>query len=100
MLSEWNISRVTCIKDENKKIGKKILDDTKDIFAKANKAIETRLIKDEDPEDYIMRIVEEEDFDLVALGSKGEHSRLKEIFMGSIAQKVLNDASCDVLVVR
>lgn len=88
------------INDQHKKIGKKLLDDTKNIFAKANKSIETRLIEDEDPEDYIMRIVEEEDFDLMALGSKGEHSRLKEIFMGSIAQKVLNDASCDVLVVR
>jgi nucleotide-binding universal stress UspA family protein len=88
------------IKEEYKKIGKKILDDTKDMFAKANKLIETRLIEDETPEEYIVRIVEEEDFDLLALGSKGEHSRLKKIFMGSIAQKVLNDASCDVLVVR
>ena len=86
--------------EEFKIAGKKILNETEKMFKKVNKLIETRLIEGEDPEDYILRVVEEEGFDLVALGSKGDHSKLKEIFMGSIAQKVLNEASCDVLIVR
>lgn len=88
------------LKEEFKIAGKKILNETEILFKKVNKWIETRLIEGEDPEDYILRVVEEEGFDLVALGSKGDHSKLKEIFMGSIAQKVLNEASCDVLIVR
>lgn len=88
------------IKEEYKLAGKKILDQTENLFKKAGKLIETRLIEGEDPEDYIMRVVEDENFDLVALGSKGDHSKLKEMFMGSIAQKVLNEVPCDVLIVR
>ena len=88
------------LKEEFKIAGKKILNETEEMFKKVNKLIETRLIEGEDPDDYILRVVEEEGFDLVALGSKGDHSKLKEIFMGSIAQKVLNEASCDVLIVR
>ncbi|TFG01857.1 MAG: universal stress protein [Promethearchaeota archaeon] len=88
------------IRQEYRMIGEKILKRTKDTFKKAGKLIETRLIEDEDPEDYIMRVIDEENFDLIALGSKGDHSKLKEMFLGSIAQKVLNDADCDVLVVR
>ena len=88
------------IREEYKMIGKKILKNTENLFKKAGKLIETRLIEEEDPEDYILRVIDEEGFDLVALGSKGDHSKLKEILIGSIAQKILNEASCDVLVVR
>ncbi len=44
--------------------------------------------------------MEEENFDLIVLGSKGEHSKLEQIFSGTIAQKVVNDVPCDVLIVR
>jgi nucleotide-binding universal stress UspA family protein len=88
------------IKAEYRMIGETILDNTEKLFAKDDKLIETRLIEDEDPEDYILRAVEEEGFDLVALGSRGDTSKLKEILMGSVAKKVFNDADCDVLVVR
>jgi nucleotide-binding universal stress UspA family protein len=88
------------IKSEYRMMGETILDNTKKLFAKDEKLIETRLIEDEDPEDYILRTVEKEDFDLVALGSRGDTSKLKEIFMGSVAKKVLDEADCDVLVVR
>ncbi|MFX0132450.1 MAG: universal stress protein [Candidatus Hodarchaeota archaeon] len=80
--------------------GEKILDYVKKMFNNEGIPLETRLIKDEDPEDYIERIVEEENFDLVALGCRGNHSKLKRIFNGSVAQKVLNDAPCNVLIVR
>jgi nucleotide-binding universal stress UspA family protein len=80
--------------------GKNLLDDTKKIFERENISTESRLIASETPEDYITRIVDEEGFDLVVLGCKGEHSFAKRVLMGTIPQIALNRASCDVLIVR
>ena len=89
------------IKFEKEQHAKRMLKKIKkDIFRASLVPIEIRVIEDEDPEDYILRIVEEENFDLVVLGCKGEHSKLKRVFMGTLATKVLNEASSDVLVVR
>ena len=88
------------IKVEYREKGKEVLEETEKMFAGGIGTVETRLIEDEDPEDYIKRITREENFDLVVLGCKGEHSKLKNIFLGSVATKALNDAACDVLIVR
>jgi len=88
------------IQEEYELHGKKILEKTNKLFGENNIDIETRLITDEKPEDYIEKVVEKENIDLVVLGSKGEHSKLEQIFSGTIAQKVLNDVPCDVLIVR
>jgi len=88
------------IKAEYKDAGKKVLENTKKMFTGEFGSLETRLIENEDPEDYIEKITEEENFDLVVLGCKGEHSKLKTIFLGSVATKALNNAACDVLIVR
>lgn len=88
------------IQEEYKLHGKRIIKRTEEIFDKYNIDVETRLIIDEKPEDYIEKVVEDENIDLVVLGSKGEHSKLEQIFSGTIAQKVVNDVPCDVLIVR
>ncbi|MBD3194444.1 MAG: hypothetical protein GF317_05265 [Candidatus Lokiarchaeota archaeon] len=80
--------------------GKKILAETKDRFEKDGIPIETRLILDKNPFEYIKEIVQEENFDLVILGCKGTHSKMEEIFLGSVAQKVVNRIPVDVLVIR
>jgi len=80
--------------------GKKILKKTETVFNKNHIDIETRLVTEEKPEDYIEKAVEKENFDLVVLGSKGEHSKLEQIFSGTVAQKVVDDVPCDVLIVR
>ncbi|MFX1312184.1 MAG: universal stress protein [Promethearchaeota archaeon] len=80
--------------------GKKVLKKTKELFNEKNIEIETRLIMNDKPEDYIEKAVEEENIDLVVLGYKGEHSKLEQLFSGTIAQKVVNKIHCDVLVVR
>ena len=71
-----------------------------DSFTKEGLAVETRLIEDDAPEVYIRRIVEEENFDLVVLGSKGHHSKLKEILLGTVSKNVVRSAPCDVLIVK
>lgn len=82
------------------KRGKQILSDTKELFKQENFEIETRLVKNKSPADYILDIIKEENFDLVVLGCKGEHSRLETILLGTVAQKVINKGSKDILIIR
>jgi nucleotide-binding universal stress UspA family protein len=88
------------MEEATKKAGEYLLNKTKEIFDKAGLSIETRLIEDDEPEVYIRRIVEQENFDLVVLGSKGQHSKLKEILLGTVSINVVKSAPCDVLIVK
>lgn len=83
-----------------KELGKEILKQTKKIFDRANISVETRLIEDEGPEDYIKRRVEKEEFDLVVLGFNGHHSKSQKSFLGTRSIKILKHAPCDVLIIR
>lgn len=85
---------------EYEKVGKIILEETKKMFEAEKLAVETRLIRDKSPGDYIIKVVKDEGFDLVVLGCKGHHSKLREVFIGTVAEKSLNRAACDVLIVR
>lgn len=80
--------------------GVKIIDRAKQTLNFEEENVKYRLIVDIDPEDYIIEQAEEEGFDLVVLGCKGEHSKLERVFLGTVSTKVLNEASCDVLVIR
>lgn len=44
--------------------------------------------------------VKEESIDLVIIGTKGTHSLLEEVLIGSVAEKVVRHIPCDVLVIR
>jgi nucleotide-binding universal stress UspA family protein len=87
------------IQEEYRIHGENILKKTKELFEEENIQIETRLIDDEKPEDYIKKIVKEENIDLIALGKKGEHSKLEKLISGTVTQEVMNEVSCDILVV-
>lgn len=50
------------------------------------------------PETEIHRLAEEQDFDLIVVGSHGRHGI--QLLLGSTANGVLHGASCDVLAVR
>lgn len=51
------------------------------------------------PADAILKAVDEEDIDLVIIGSSGK-SGFDRFIMGSVADKVVNAAKCSVLVVH
>ena len=89
----------TSIFEDYKKAGLLILEETKKIFDKAGVPVETRLIEDIKPEQYIVDKTVEEKFDLVILGHKGHHSKIHNL-LGSISSYVLNNVSCDVLITR
>lgn len=80
--------------------GSELLNSVQELFEKAGQKVETRLIFDILPENYIKKVVKREKFDLVILGSKGKHSKLKTIFFDTIPDKIINNISSDVLVVR
>lgn len=88
------------IEEVSKKAGEILLEKTKKVFDKSQFPAETRLIEEESPEEYITWIVEKENFDLVVLGSKGHHSKIKEVLLGTVSTKVVKNAQCDVLVVK
>lgn len=60
--------------------------------------VETRLVSGT-PADSVVRLAEEEDADLVAVGTH-EHSRLAGIVTGSVTTYALHEAPCSVLVAR
>jgi len=83
-----------------KELGKEILKQTKKIFDRANISVESRLIENEDPEDYIKRRVKEEEFDLVVLGFNGHDSKSQKSFLATRSIKILKHTPCDVLIIR
>lgn len=51
------------------------------------------------PAEVIVRIADDENFDLIVLGSRGQ-SGVKEFLLGSISDRVTHHARCSVLIVR
>ena len=74
-----------------------------DILARAKKVAGpcqvTDLIDHGDPASRIIEIADEREADLIIMGSRGL-SGIKRLFVGSISDKVTNNAKCPVMVVR
>ena len=87
------------VQPERVTVAKRALSKVENLFKEANATIETRVIFNKEPDDYIKAQVEEEGFDLVILGCKGEHSTVKRV-IGTVPEKVLNHVPCDVLIAR
>ncbi len=88
------------IREDYNLIGKKILADVKALFQKENLIVETRLDVDENPEEYIKKVVPKEGFDLIVLGYRGHHSKLRNAVIGSVPEKILEDIDCDLLIIK
>ena len=93
-------SKYSTLEEVYKDAGRKLLDITRKKFKIEQKSVETRLIEDEPPGEYICRIAKEENFDLVVLGSRGLHSKIKLAFLGTVSTKVAKNTLCDVLIVK
>jgi nucleotide-binding universal stress UspA family protein len=87
------------LKTEYIKRGKKILEKAKKIIGEDDKKVETHLVTDVKPEDYVITKSKEDSVDLVLLGQKGDQNAVEKLF-GSVPQKVLEEAECDVMVVK
>ena len=80
------------------KVGEDILAKAKEI-AVALKCEVTELISHGDPANKIVDIATERNADLIIMGSRGV-SGIKRLFVGSISDKVMNQAPCPVMIVR
>ncbi|MFX1480967.1 MAG: universal stress protein [Promethearchaeota archaeon] len=88
------------IKEVYEKNAQAIIDRAEEIFLGEGIQVETRLVYEHGPVSYIKKMVKEEGVDLVIIGSKGTHSLLDEIFIGSVAEKVFRHVPCDILIIR
>lgn len=70
------------------------MDDEEDFNVKI-----TSIIKEGSPAKEILKVAEEENVDLIVIGSSGK-SRFDKFLMGSVADKVSKHAHCSVLVAR
>ena len=93
-------SKYGTLEEVYKEAGRILLDKTRKKFSVEQESVETRLIEGESPEDYICRIAKEENFDLIVLGSRGQHSKIKKALLGTVSAKVTRNAPCDVLIVK
>jgi nucleotide-binding universal stress UspA family protein len=59
----------------------------------------THVIREGSPAKVILEVAEDEDIDLIVMGSSGK-SGFDRFIMGSVADKVVNSAKCAVLVVH
>jgi nucleotide-binding universal stress UspA family protein len=89
------------IHEDNIKRGRRIIEEAEKTAKDAGSELETRLIFDILPADYIKKMAKEEEFDLIVLGCQGQHSKLKRTILGTVPDKIINgDVSSDVLLVR
>jgi nucleotide-binding universal stress UspA family protein len=78
----------------------------KEILSKAFKKADayknipvTKKILEGRPADKIIEIAVQESFDLIVMGSRGLGG-IKEIFLGSVSDRVADKASCPVLIIK
>jgi len=57
------------------------------------------VLSEGDPVEAILRTAAEQDCDLIVMGSHGRHG-LRRLLEGSVAERVVRDAPCPVLVVK
>jgi nucleotide-binding universal stress UspA family protein len=89
------------IERQYQEAGKLLLAETLKVFQKTCvENVEAKLVLDDEPFEFVKQMVEREKYDLVIVGCKGHHSKLRSTFMGTVAQKIMNEVPCDVLIVR
>lgn len=79
--------------------GQRILNATARVFEGTEVKVETELLYDEKAEDGILRLVDELGFDLVIVGSRGLDVTQRKA-LGSTSMRVVEQATCPVLVVH
>ncbi len=93
-MEEMDYAYVSTISDH----GDRVLEDFRQ--QALSMGIEVRTIKREGiPAEEIVSVAEEDDMDMIVLGSFGQ-SALEKLLLGSVAEKVIRHAPCPVLLVR
>lgn len=83
---------------ELKKAGRSIIDQSIQILGKSHNEVIGK-VRRGNPADEILKENEQEDYDLIIMGSRGLGA-FSRTFLGSISNKILNHVDTDVLIVR
>ena len=80
--------------------GKQVIENAKRRVEEAGLTAVYHLEQMISPADFAKKFVEENDVDLIVVGCKGHHSKIRNLVIGSVADKVLRSVPCEVLIVR
>ena len=79
--------------------GRKIIWEAEALYKEEGIEVDARIVEYEYPAETILRVAKDEEYDLVAMGNRGETEA--EVFsLGSVAEKVSRHAECPVLIVK
>ncbi|MFC6733411.1 MULTISPECIES: universal stress protein [unclassified Haladaptatus] len=95
LLEELNVERFL---EELEARGAKLLEDVEVRAEDAGVTTVTTMVRD-DPRDGILTYIEENDIDLVVMGTHGR-SGLSRLLLGSVTDRIVREADVPVLVVR
>ncbi len=91
---------IESLSDGLEKTGKQVLEDAEKKAKEKKAKIEiSKKLLHGNPADEIMKLAKSEKFDLVVIGSRGL-SGVKELILGSVSGKVVNNSTVPVLVVK
>ena len=86
--------------EELEKYHAKILPDaTKKIKKKKSKISISNMLVEGRPADKIIEVSQQGKYDLIVIGSRGLGG-IKEFFLGSVSDRVADEASCPVLIIK
>lgn len=80
-------------------IGKKIVWEAEALFKEEGIEVDARFIEHGDPAETILRLIKDENYNLVVIGNRGE-TEAEAYSLGSVAEKVSRHAECPVLIVK
>lgn len=93
-----DIVRLNKLEENLKEERKKILSNALNFFQKEN--IEAYAIFEKGhPSETINRIASEKEVDMIVIGSRGLGG-LKKLYLGSVSSAVIQEANCNVLIVK
>jgi nucleotide-binding universal stress UspA family protein len=88
------------IKEMLKEEAKRSLDRISEMIKEYGPEINVTLSsKEGSPADVVLKTIEDEDVDLVVMGTSGKHG-LDRFLLGSVTEKVVRSAKCPVLAVH
>jgi nucleotide-binding universal stress UspA family protein len=80
--------------------GNEALKEISELFNESSKDINVSyMIKEGSPANKILETIDNNDIDMVVMGTAGKHG-LDRILMGSVAEKVVRNANCAVTVIH
>jgi len=92
------------LKEYYEDAGKAVIEDARNYLENldygADLRVEYHIELDTSPETFAVEFAEANGIDLIVIGCKGHHGRLRRALLGTVATKIANEAPCQVLVVR